>query len=535
MAIMMICNRHVRHMQELDEPGEWWLERVTGQLFIYPPTASPAAALEVSTPVEWATVSAADAALVSFTRVRDIQWLGIGVGQSRGSAFLIKNCSRLLLQNVTVKGMAVQAAVVDGGVNVTLAGWAVSRTGQGGIKISGGDRPTLTPCGHVVVDSELSFTDNWAHYESPPLTQAGVGTRVEHNFIHDVKHHAFRLEGNEHRITANLVQHTLLEAWDAGTFHTGRDLTWRGNVLADNVLINDDASSSLKFPCIGTTTSCAKVGIYLDDHMSGVTVASNVIAGYWTGAFLHYGRSNGIVGNMFIENGISVALAACSPNDKHCNLPLEDASDLMLTALRDAMTWPEWGSLWLRRYPALRNITWNPGATANNTISGNVVIDSTGQGFPIGGGSFNATSMPGAYRLYNPDGPPPYTLSDPGALALTDSNFHGWNGSVLETVDFVAEDPLGALDFTLEPTSPVFASILAWRQIPAGVGPSGGVPPAPPAPPPPPRAPKPLERCGSVRALPDPPVDEVGPTLLYLPPPTGTGIGTFIAAGQGVF
>ena len=35
----------------------------------------------------------------------------------------------------------------------------------------------------------------WVYYEVPPIRQAGVGTLVAHNHIHDVRHHAFRQGG----------------------------------------------------------------------------------------------------------------------------------------------------------------------------------------------------------------------------------------------------------------------------------------------------------------------------------------------------
>ena len=162
---------------------------------------------------------------------------------------------------------------------------------------------------------------------------------------------------------------TLLEAWDAGTFHTGRDLTWQGNVLKDNVMINNDTDATRKFPCIGTTTSCSKVAIYLDDHQSGVSVISNVIAGYWTGVFLHFGRNNNVTGNLFVGNGLSVAVAACQVNDTTCNPSLSAPTNSLAATLNTTMNWPQWKTVWLLRYPILRNVTWNTGATVNNTVS----------------------------------------------------------------------------------------------------------------------------------------------------------------------
>lgn len=76
-----------------------------------------------------------------------------------------------------------------------------------------------------------------------------------------------------------------------------------------------------------------------------------------------------------VDCDISVAMEACKPvpQDKFCDLQLNDTDpgDTMMAALRDAMEWPSWNTLWTKRYPALGNITWFPGSTVNNTISYN--------------------------------------------------------------------------------------------------------------------------------------------------------------------
>ena len=57
--------------------------------------------------------------------------------------------------------------------------------GAGGIEISGGDRPTLTPSGHQLLDSDISLTYEWVFYEVPAVSQQGVGTVVAHNHIRE--------------------------------------------------------------------------------------------------------------------------------------------------------------------------------------------------------------------------------------------------------------------------------------------------------------------------------------------------------------
>ena len=84
-------------------------------------------------------------------------------------------------------GLSGRAALIDGGTNVTLSRWRVAECGAGGITLSGGDREHLVPSHHSLIDSDLSYTDQWVFYEVPPVAQQGVGTLVANNYIHDVR------------------------------------------------------------------------------------------------------------------------------------------------------------------------------------------------------------------------------------------------------------------------------------------------------------------------------------------------------------
>ena len=84
-------------------------------------------------------------------------------------------------------GLSGQAAVVEGGANVTLSRWRVTDCGAGGVTLSGGDREHLVPSHHSLIDSELSHTDEWVFYEVPPINQQGVATVAANNYIHDVR------------------------------------------------------------------------------------------------------------------------------------------------------------------------------------------------------------------------------------------------------------------------------------------------------------------------------------------------------------
>jgi hypothetical protein len=296
----------------------------------------------------------------------------------------------------------------------------------------------------------------WARYEVPAVKQAGVGTTAAHNHIHDVKHHALRQQGNNHLVEFNLIERVLQQCWDCGAYHTGRDLTWQGNIIRYNLNINNDSLAQSRFPC-AHGTSCMKVAWYLDDHQSGVQIFGNVVVGYQTGAFIHFGQNNNISQNLFLGNNISIRVEACLniPKDSWCDLPFNDtsAADTMMAALHEAMSWPTWRTTWLAAYPTLRNISWAPGATVNNSVNNNAAI---GRG------------------LLGIGGQQQYVLTKNDSAVLPTSG--NWNASTIAAAMFVESDPVLTKDFRLKAASPILKTTGgAFHQIPTGQGPRSRV------------------------------------------------------------
>ena len=214
---------------------------------------------------------------------------------------------------------------------------------------------------------------------------------------------------------------------------------------------------------VRTGSSCLKVAWYNDDHMSGQSIYSNVVIGYQTGVFFHFGATNNATANLFIHCNTSVRAEACYnlPRDKWCNLPMNDTDkgDTMIAALHAAMKWPTWNTLWLETYPALRNISWAPSTTINNTADGNVAIGALAHGAVADHANATAAQFKvprDTYAMF----PPPKG---------------NWYSATLAAAGFVAADPVAARDYRLAQSSPVWRETGGrWRQIPRGQGPRPG-------------------------------------------------------------
>ena len=125
----------VNVLDELDEPGEWYLDRAAGMLYFWPPSPIASGVAEVSllgTPL--VRIEGA-----SFLEFRDLEFeltRADGIFMHDGSHDRIEHCSIANTGNAGV--------VIHGGAADAVEDSEIRATGDGGIIIDGGDRRTLT-------------------------------------------------------------------------------------------------------------------------------------------------------------------------------------------------------------------------------------------------------------------------------------------------------------------------------------------------------------------------------------------------------
>jgi hypothetical protein len=134
---------------------------------------------------------------------------------------------------------------------------------------------------------------------TPAVLLDGVAGRIAHNLFHHSPCHAMRVEGNDHVIEFNEIHNVCRESGDAGALHTGRDWTWRGNVIRYNYWHH------LQGPGLHGV-----MGVYLDDWASGFTVYGNLFYRAGRATLVGGGRNNVVENNIYLECSPSVHLDA---------------------------------------------------------------------------------------------------------------------------------------------------------------------------------------------------------------------------------
>jgi len=279
-------------LEELDAPGEWYLDRSKGVLYFYPP--GDAAKADVR-------FSLLETPLVTMTGVSHVTLRGLTLEGGRGTGVTITGGDHCLLAACTVRRCAGDAVIVDGGADHGVLGCDLYTLGRGGVRMVGGDRKTLTPGGHFVENCDIHDFSRLDRTYTPAVQIEGAGNRIAHCHLHGAPHHAIRLEGNDHVIEYNEIDHVVLEADDQGGFDEWADPSYRGNVLRYNDW--HDIGSGL--------TANGQAGIRLDDAISGTLIYGNVFArcagGTFGGVQMNGGKDNWIDNNLFVDCPIAVS------------------------------------------------------------------------------------------------------------------------------------------------------------------------------------------------------------------------------------
>ena len=267
-------------LEEIDTPGEWYLDRSTGRLYFWPPadlTGSDIAVSQMQVP------------LVQVTDASFVQFEGLTFELSRADLLSVSGSNDIHFINCTLRNTGGEALEINKSSNSGVEYGTIYDTGAGGVVLSGGSRPALTSGNNYVRNTAIHHFGRWDRTYRPGVKVSGAGNIVEHNEILHAPHAAIIFTGNEHRFRYNEIGYVVQEANDAGAIYTGRDWGYRGNLINTNFIHHVESAFG------------GSHGVYLDDAASGITVFGNVfyhIAGLAT--FSGGGRDNIVTNNVIV-------------------------------------------------------------------------------------------------------------------------------------------------------------------------------------------------------------------------------------------
>ena len=333
-------------LEELDSPGEWYLDRSRGLLYLWPPAE-----------INEADVSMLESPLVeldscSWTRIE-----GMTFSYGRREGIRIRGGHDNAVSGCVFANLGGDAATIEGGFHHGIVYSSIHDVGLGGILMKGGDRKTLTPGGHYAEDNSIYDYSRWLRTGQYAVVMEGVGHRAAHNLIHDSPFEGVAIRGNDNIIEYNEFHHLMKETGDAGAIHTGRDWTWQGNVIRYNYF------HDLKGPGLHGV-----MAVYLDDWASGFTVKGNLFYRAGRATMIGGGRDNTVEENIYVDCNPSLHVDARGLG--WASYYFEGNPKLLYTEMDDMKyDKPPYST----RYPGLRHMEDStPGVPKYNTIARNI-------------------------------------------------------------------------------------------------------------------------------------------------------------------
>ena len=356
-------------LEELDMPGEYFLDRETLVLYYYPyDTFKAGDKLEVSLKSD---------AVFSFDNVSNIKLSNIAIAQQNAVGIKADSCTDITIENCYISKLGGKGIVASGtGINI-------NKNTLGNIKgigidfEKGGDRNLLLENNVTIQNNHMYDIGNIGIY----VRRNSVGTQIINNVIHKTMYNPIRIEGNKNYVAYNEIYNSNRETGDSWAIYCGRDLSEYGNEISYNYIHDIYSLYDLNYASNGATTG--------DDWQSGTTVKNNII---------HMGSKNNTVAtgthsrdNTIKYNILVGANAGISLVDRHVwvgslleRAEVQDAVKSLLDSL-DYSTGLNQGYAttepWLAAYPQISTIyddlEANDGrfVIKNNEITDNVLVD----------------------------------------------------------------------------------------------------------------------------------------------------------------
>ena len=272
-------------LEEIDAPGEWYLDRSDGKLYLWPPSPIESAAVYISL---------LEQPVIKVSNINNLAFRNLRFSCCRGDLLKFDNANHISIADCSFSNIGLKAINANTSTNFSVSNCDFGHTGAGSIFLSGGDRKNLVSSNNSVRNCEFHDYSRLYKCYSPAIQLAGVGTRVMNCYIHDAPDQALMFQGNNFLIENNWIAKVCYGFSDMGSIYTGRDPSATGTLIKNNF-----------FDSILNKTGTV-AAVYLDDGSGGILVRNNLFYACGSGygaVHINGGANNRFDNNIFVNCG----------------------------------------------------------------------------------------------------------------------------------------------------------------------------------------------------------------------------------------
>ena len=393
-------------LEEIDSPGEYFLDRDTTKMYIYPPSSPEF--------IESMVLTMLDGNIIELYGTEYVTFKGIDIGRSRKGALYAEGVNEVHLEDAEISWTSGLSVCFIESWNSTVKHCFIHDV-DGGVQFDNcGDKKNLIRGNCGVENCEIRNFERITVTYTTAASISGCGNYIRNNEIHDGRHMGIGFSGPYQEVSFNNIYNLCQEADDTGVIYTGRSIPthWGSEVKYNYIhdcIPNEDTAYT-----VGT------IALYMDDFLSGATLTGNIIDDMNRGVMFS-GYNIVVTNNIFLDVEGTSIVTAFSANPS--------ASDFLPTfqqQLRDATY--RHNEAWSTAFPALAALT--PEQMANDIVSRGIIV---GNNYMMNSG---APSIQGTVPVHPENIVADNIMSnkDPGFIDIDNENYQLKEDAYIYTV-----------------------------------------------------------------------------------------------------
>ena len=270
--------RYENVFEELDAPGEYYIDRTSGMLYLYQPQG-----FDSGTDISLSTLGEN---IISASGAKNITLKNLKIEGSRAGGIRATDADKFIVENCEISGTGTNGIYIKG-TNCTVKNSVIHDIGATGISMNGGDYENAVSAGNVIANNHIyrAAQIERSYQAGITLGYQSVGTVVSHNELHDMPHAAMIIYGPNHTIEYNNIYDAVKEFHDMDAIYLNvYQYPWERNVVIRRNFIHDLGHQTF------TEKQMNVAGIRSDNNGNGLQVLENVFYN------IGYQNANGIRG-----------------------------------------------------------------------------------------------------------------------------------------------------------------------------------------------------------------------------------------------
>jgi hypothetical protein len=251
--------------EELDQAGEFYIDRTAKKLYLYP--------TEAFTNGESIVLSTLAGPMFDLNGATNIVFDGIKLDGGRSRGIDASNVDNFVIKNCKIQNFSYDGIVIDGSNN-KVENCTVQNLGAMGIEVTGGESAefdnsdnltsaNLVNANNQVLNNHIENVGWDQRSQQPGVKVSGVGNTVSGNYITNTSHFALMVQKGANTLFVNNFIEALPTYFkkDGGAiyFDTGKHPHLRGNIVRGNYLKDIPTN-----------------GVYVDNYSSGLLIEDNI-------------------------------------------------------------------------------------------------------------------------------------------------------------------------------------------------------------------------------------------------------------------